>query len=107
MLDAMSSMEDAHSSTWRHISNSARLAHSRLNPPFSRSQSKPPLFVEAAGELALSGVPSPSDSSKVLHVSSSSDSSEMLPRKFQVFSGSDSDLSEVLARELTMPFPSD
>src|SRR5882672_7212685 len=43
------------SSSRRHISNSAKLAHSTLNPPFSRSQLKLPLLLDVSGDSALSG----------------------------------------------------
>src|SRR6266850_4878785 len=57
-------------SSRRQVSNSAKLAHSRSNPPFSQSQLKLPLLLEVAGDLALSGMwphelPAPSNSSGV------------------------------------------
>src|SRR6267142_723679 len=43
-------------SSQHQVSNSAKLAHSRSNLPFSRSQLKLPLLLEVAGDSALSGV---------------------------------------------------
>jgi len=56
LVDATNSIEEARSSTWRQSSNSARLAHSRVNPPCSRSQLKLPTLLEVARDLALSGI---------------------------------------------------
>jgi len=96
VLDLISSMEEAHSSTWRHISNLAKLAHSRLNP-CSQSQLKLPLFLEVAREPAFSGVPSSSPSDL--------DSSEVLAPELPAPSPLDS--SEESAHELPVPSPLD
>src|SRR5260221_7378633 len=89
-------MEEARSSVSRHIWKSAKLAHSKLKPPFSRSQLKLPLLLEVARDSALSGeftrelpVLSDSDSDSSasarlaceLPVPRSSDSSVVLPRE--------------------------
>src|SRR5260221_12973983 len=87
----MNSMEQARSSVSRHMSNSARLAHSRLKPPFLWSQLKLPLLPEVAGDTALSG-----EFVRELHVPL--DESGGLPHELQVASPSDS--SAGLAREL-------
>jgi hypothetical protein len=56
VVDATNSIEEARSSTRRQVSNLARLAHSRVNPPCSRSQLKLPTLLEVAGDSALSRI---------------------------------------------------
>jgi len=56
VVDATNLMEYICSSSQCQVSNAARLSHSRLNLPFSRSQLKLPLLVEVAGDLASSRV---------------------------------------------------